>query len=486
MPETEQTSSPASGDSPGVSSGPASGGGNVWALPEGVTLDTVRPSAWQKPWVGDALLTVSGPHELPMGRIAVVGALIVFCVLMMAMPLLLVTGALSGAMATAFLLPFGVMIGVFIVGAVCGLRHGRREYARREDLARARRAFFVVSHTVAILLMTLLLWAAMFTGWGQATMPAFASFFGFWAVFTLIGLVTPVRLGPELRCARCDYPFETGHGDQCPECGSKWRGPLSLVRGERKSANLALIALLAAIVLPTVTIGFVSTFGDGARFMTTESLIRRAVNPSPTDFRGPWAELARRTLTEDQTLRLARGVLDYPAGAFVLTVDEGVQWLEGRVIAGEIPREMMEELLEDRLALGLQVAGSAVVGGQLGVTLDQRVEGIGGRSLHYIVAVGGYRHSGGGAAIERGSFFSALPRAPHGQGIVVQLAPPTVVSPGSAGDFEVGFDCWLFLTDQAHHGRISWGPDGTPDPPPGTLAVVHKEAVTTLRVGAGP
>lgn len=462
----------------------AFGGDDEWALPEGVSQDMVRPSAWQKPWVGDRLLTATGILDLAWGRIAAIGALLVFAMMLMVWPLLLV-GSGSGAMLSGFLLPMGGMFGAFAAGGAVGLWRGRRVYGATGDIVGARRAFGVASVTVSILLMTALLWAAMLTGRFLAGMPAFASFFGFWSVFVLVGLLTPVRVGPELRCGRCDYPFQTSHGANCPECGSRWGAPLSLVRGERKSTNLALVALLAAAVLPTAAVGFASVFGEGSRFMTTESLLRRAINPAPTDFIGPWDELNRRTLTEEQTLRLASGVMNYTQGTNFVAADEGMRWLAAKIIAGEIPGDMVHDLLDRRLSLSLQTTGTPGVGAPMVVTVDARASGDGGRSLHAVVAVGGYR-VGDDAPVDRGAYFMPLIPAPFGQTISMLLASPLAVTPEAPGDIEVRFECWVYLVDRSHHGRIAWRPDGAPEPPPGALAEVHKEATTTLRVVSGP
>lgn len=204
--------------------------------------------------------------------------------------------------------------------------------------------------------MALALWGFRAIGllqfaWG-ALIPLGTAFIGF-------GLQR--RIGTELHCAKCGYPFSDEVGPQCPECGSVWSEGAGTIRGRlQRSPVLAGVGALLLVLSFTLTLSPLVARGTINRVVPTKYLIERVVGG---DWTGAWAELMSRTLTPEQERALAEGLLDARlAHGRLDRTAEG--WLSGLLAAGSLDeelsgryyREMVVLLLRSRKDEGFVVA----------------------------------------------------------------------------------------------------------------------------------
>jgi hypothetical protein len=159
------------------------------------------------------------------------------------------------------------------------------------------------------------------------------------------------RNDSSIRCAACDYarPPIDPVPRRCSECGADWTAPDAFRTGT------------AAPHWPRILLGVLLIVGSGAvrlagvhsglppRLLPTGSLIREIID-APRGFTlDEWAELRNRTLSQEQRLRLASGLLDRRERTGYLSNDDE-QWLDTvlqqRLLTREIVNRLFAELIE--------------------------------------------------------------------------------------------------------------------------------------------
>jgi hypothetical protein len=186
--------------------------------------------------------------------------------------------------------------------------------------------------------------------------------------FALLGRVL-IRRGVIPRCAACEYdlsgPPEGGY-DLCPECGARLRTTGAVVQGKRVIHRGLLTAGLVLAITPFLWFAValrapLTSMSWYLPFAPTGSLIAE-VTAAPRGFTmEEWAELAKRTLTQAQSHRLARGLIDLRRQrGYSDPAAEG--WLERYALAGAMAPDLRERYYSEMIDVWLAAPESASPG----------------------------------------------------------------------------------------------------------------------------
>jgi hypothetical protein len=250
----------------------------------------------------------------------------------------------------AFLLPVTLLFGVAIVGP------------RLSPRVRERFMTFAVSPwrplLAGVVMLTLFTTINVMVSSGSVLRAMLGSLpmAMMFASFGVFGQMSK-RTGSTKRCAKCEYDLsgvidESPADSQarCPECGSQWSKPGGTVVGDKRWSRLGvafacllLLPLLASLTLPFI-VGFQSLSGPLMKIMPTGSLIKHVT--SVRGFRmDEWAELRKRTLTDDQRETLVRGLLTRDALQLHAWGDEA-KWIVAEFATGTLTAETKSAVLE--------------------------------------------------------------------------------------------------------------------------------------------
>ncbi|MFM9995385.1 MAG: hypothetical protein ACKVU4_06240 [Phycisphaerales bacterium] len=320
-----------------------------------------------------------------------------------------------------------------------------------------------------------------------------------------IGLIGAafVRSGSEPRCAACGYdvsgaPQPADPGDRCPECGTEFRVPGGTVVGERR-VHRGLVVMGVVLVAgqfvwyATLARSPSAMMGWYTPYLPTGSLIRE-VTGAPRGFtRDEWAELNTRTLTPDDEVRLARGLIELRARQHYM--DPAAEtWLDAYAKSGGMPADLLERFCAEWLDLWLVAPARVRVGESvtIGLAGDYR---------------GNIGAAGGGAALVARIVFEGFrvgddpePQARavtsiHGMRLMSteilndrmrgstrsrpdalgDRSPQLTVTPNVQGTLRIRAAVWIIVNPQASGlNPVVWNDDGTP--------VLPADAVWTKRV----
>jgi hypothetical protein len=180
-------------------------------------------------------------------------------------------------------------------------------------------------------------------------------------VLLLHGLRTVKLKG--LYCIQCRYQFapDGDNPDQCPECGAFWK-VLGGVR-ERRKLRYPKLIMVGVITFVFGVLGAFIASKNKDRLLAlvpTESLIDQVTGSGKTSWQ-EWKVLNARTLTEEERLSLARGIVAQCRGVNRCSM-LSIQWMWVQVGAGTLPEEIREAFFEHAFDAELVGPESAYVG----------------------------------------------------------------------------------------------------------------------------
>ncbi len=261
------------------------------------------------------------------------------------------TGSSGGLLRTGILALASWRSVIFVVGfpvLVAGEVVLLRRLGRR--LGWGRESLLLMVWTLALVTLVLLAFAL----WGLAALAMFRMSWGLLVPLSFFYMAYGMgrRVGTEPHCAKCGYPWHEQIGSICPECGSDWsaKGGTRIGRPER-----SLVFVAVGVVLLFFSFAGTATplmRGPLNKLVPTSYLIDEIVSKG-VGWVPPWTEINARTLTPEQTLRLADGLLD-------LRLRHGhlyrlaSTWLEGQVSSGSLPPELVERFYVEMFELELR------------------------------------------------------------------------------------------------------------------------------------
>ncbi|MEZ6233545.1 MAG: hypothetical protein R3B68_05090 [Phycisphaerales bacterium] len=311
----------------------------------------------------------------------------------------------------------------------------------------------------------------------------------------LIGVMfmpTGLRQGNELRCAKCqfEYAYEAPGSppapDYCSECGQRWHDRHGLVRGRTARPTWGSGAFAVVLVALLLGLGVLRTPMLG--LFPTGTLIRQVTAPNAGFVMDEWKELNTRTLSSDQRLRLARGLLDLRLAEQSLPA-EADAWLDAEIVAGRLPPELVDRYhreMFDATLYGPQrvrVWENAVFG------LDTLERGYPFAPRDAYLAIRGFSSDDDPAtlrATQNALLYGSLAGG-RSAWLGVQTARPggveapfTFETPGTR---RITCVYWLVVLPQnTPAGPITWNADGTPNLPAGTLFSERREIKVEVEV----
>lgn len=268
------------------------------------------------------------------------------------------------------------------------------------------------------------------------------------------------REGDARHCPKCDYEFgfpdESAAPRVCPECGTAWIG--RLVRGTRKGSP-GMMAVGYAVAGSTFVFMFSGMTGlNLAPHLPTGALI--AWTGAGEHITKPMAELAGRTLTAEQTVDLARRLLDRRAAARYSISADGIKWLDAQIAAGALPAELRERFFAEMFTGDLHAPSSVRVGEPFTVGL-RGSDAADGFTHKCFVCIAGFGVGDGPATAGR----SADAHYPN----LINMAKPTAYTKAATatlvanrpGETVVRGEIWIVVAGRSP-APVTWGSDGTP------------------------
>lgn len=277
------------------------------------------------------------------------------------------------------------------------------------------------------------------------------------------------RRGGSRHCAKCDYERRPESGARCPECGADWDQPGGTIHGRRgrTSGRLAVGIGLIVLFLAGQAVSMVRGPGWFLQSLPTPILIGQIVGT-----RGfcadEWAELGTRTLTREQELRLARGLLDKRERKSYLS-QAGDAWL---VAAAQQPGRLPPDLVDRfyREMIGVEgVTPARATAGQpvtLSVRLASRIPLWQNETVYLFIEE--IRVDGVPQGTRSEQAVSIWDMAEEGFRQRRHTDAALTLTPGKAGPLRVQLKLrhWYAPTGQ---GLVDRAEDGTPIEPTGTL-----------------
>ncbi len=291
------------------------------------------------------------------------------------------------------------------------------------------------------------------------------------------------RRGDSRHCARCDYmqPPQGEAPSACPECRAAWLEPGGTVRGERRpvpwssliACGLLLVWIGMSLLAPTT--GF-SLNKSLLRLVPNAALIHDAARDAGAR-QDAWDELAGRTLSAEQELELARGLLDLRARKCYLGEAAGT-WFFNRIQAGVLPEDVVQRFFGEALRIWIEAPERARVGEALQVA-------IGSEHCLSTLPVGIYEY----LYIDGFAFGEPASRADcRDRSIYANLLDDpryrvtATFVPKKPGPLVIRLRAWLAVGPGLSRDTAVWRPDGTPRLPSSVVRVEAFDITRTIEV----
>lgn len=195
-----------------------------------------------------------------------------------------------------------------------------------------------------------------------------------------------------------------------------------------------------------------------------------------------WAALRGRTLTEDQRLALAVGLLEKQLRTNHLWRDDET-WLVAQVQFGALPPEIADRYYRQMLESWIIAPELAQAGEPITVAIGSRYRSGFMPASCPLVYFGGFEVDGQGvprARQERPVSAQSFGRERHHGRMPVETrggtSPETVVVPERAGRLQIRAKLWIaMLPFSASTLPIAWNDDGTPQIPSAATRVTYVE-----------
>lgn len=309
------------------------------------------------------------------------------------------------------------------------------------------------------------------------------------------------RTGSGAFCASCEYqlPPERDELKKCPECASDWTVPGAVYTGKRQFMRREIIALslvmLFCIVSFAFVLGTVDIIGNQSRWQSNDRLIQRALT-SHTFFLNDWDELFSRTLTDEQQLTFARGLLERRAKRETLD-RQANDWFLRQMPAGSLPQPIVDEFKSGILLLNVDAPTQVRVGEEVPLRITNIVQfrNVPPFDRDLAIIFGGFIGDdidtpiGRTDELLRDSRFGSR-RYTHGsrtwdesRRIDRDYGPIGTFTAATPGTLELRARYWLmWLPRQLIGSPLEWHEDGTPVIPPQAEWVYEQQLETTIEV----
>jgi len=301
------------------------------------------------------------------------------------------------------------------------------------------------------------------------------------------------RVGDELRCSKCDYQVapEGGRSAACSECGADWNRPGGLVKGRLERNPLFLGLGSASSALCVLMFASSLSWRHLLLLYPTRVLIHQIVEAPRGFVVAEWAELNGRTLTGEQEIRLAEGLLQKRLRKGYLSSD-GDTWLQGAIAAGRLPRSLVRRYDREAFDFRLIAPDRVKTNEDLRVQVEMidRLRVSSRREVHFFV--GGFYVGESTEPIGRRrqpiSIYEVAARRRRGEtgvqskkGDLLELT----LTPDQAGQLRIRLVFWMVVTPPGTtFRRIKWKADGQPVIPSKALRSERFELEHTLEVVA--
>ncbi|MCB9854476.1 MAG: hypothetical protein H6818_02230 [Phycisphaerales bacterium] len=284
------------------------------------------------------------------------------------------------------------------------------------------------------------------------------------------------RVGDERFCVVCAYPQapEAETAEQCPECGGLWNRPGGFHRGRivktpwmMFTGATLLLVFFGLISIDLVAPGWAPSMSIPPQELSTQELIEEVMDPLAGFTTNEWTILLSRTMTAEQELSLAEGLLAFRQSRGHFDQDsEG--WMHKRMQANALPKKLADRYYREMLEASL-VAPKKVRAGQpfsISIACTPHTNIYSGKTGSDVLAVffGGFYLDESDDPIMRetkvhyGALFGSHP----------QYTPTTTLTAKVTGTARVRSVLWMVAGDQdIVKGAIHWKPDGSPEIPKG-------------------
>lgn len=168
------------------------------------------------------------------------------------------------------------------------------------------------------------------------------------------------RTGESLHCPRCDYEAVSSEAslhnvpEYCPECGFSWEHFLVRGRNSPSRRRAVLWALATMIGILIGANGLANSIQRLVKFVPTFMLIESVTRGggsgtalSSLDFINQWQELATRSLSSQQSERLAMMLVER-VGKSPIDIFQSI-WLKQAFGANVLPATLLDKYLEKRI-----------------------------------------------------------------------------------------------------------------------------------------
>jgi hypothetical protein len=313
-------------------------------------------------------------------------------------------------------------------------------------------------------------------------------------LFVGLGLIPfAIRhIGTDKHCRRCGYrmdPEVAADGDplsRCPECGSYWNSPRGFTVGRRVRRPAFIIAgvLIAVFGVALIPLEFSSAVrGLRTSALPTSSLIAE-VTGAPRGFTmDEWSELNKRTLSPEQQVTLARGLLDLRARRGYVDRDAEA-WLSAKAAANTLPPDLRDRAYRELVSLAIDVPAHARVGEPVTLKIAAQDRGtyylVRGAPAPYILFSGfdvpGYEGTGPDATVNAAvSIGGVTTHEPH--------PAPCTFTPTKPGPQTVEADYWIIVAPAGSLPRtIRWTAACEPILPRGIVWQERRTLQSTIQI----
>jgi len=273
------------------------------------------------------------------------------------------------------------------------------------------------------------------------------------------------RRGSGWYCAGCGYQRspEGPHGPRCPECGSLWGPPGTLVRGRPVLRRTAAAALILCLWIPALVV--LPRAGQLARLvirLVPTSLLVSDVSLSRSDHPLVWAELQRRALSDAQVRRLAEPL--------VAQIERGkrpavapARWLGQQFGKGRLPPDLLSRMLAPMFSVRLETCDTPRVGWPCLLRIEIRTDSFGvrtaGRGPFVLRHVRQVRVGDRVVHQARPGPPSTFVQAGLGPTQSIMSRPWT---PREGGATTLSAEVWVFVVPPSQGLVVMTGPDGMP------------------------
>lgn len=374
------------------------------------------------------------------------------------------------------------MLGIVVFAIIAGHKLKLRQADTHAQ------ALFGVGVTIAyaVLLMTSCFWPG---GWGGTSMPFSFMIMGGGVQIMIFALRTR-RVGESRHCPSCDYELGCDPAiapTVCPECATAWRD--RWVTGARtRSVPLAATGAVLCFIGASPFLMKLGGLAAGAMTLTPNALLITTAATDPWgNNKATWAEVGRRTLSQDETDRLATKLLNLRRAEGYLHGPPAA-WMEAAAASATLSPPLLQRYYDEWFEAEIDLPSTVNLGQVHEVSVRGEERGRGpGTSLYIWVhevrvdgipletpepnkSVGRWIYS---LYLKRGEKY-----APHPDVVVL----PHSWTPATAGDHQIELVFYRCIVPSNMMPPGAVGPDGRPARPGASTHFEERTLRKTVRV----